>query len=51
MSAAETKLVAKFDHVDVHGLPHYLVYSGQMVVGRIFNRWPKAMAPPDATWF
>lgn len=44
------RLVAKLDHVDVHGLRHYLIYSGQTVVGRVFDRVPLAWAPPNATW-
>jgi hypothetical protein len=46
-----TKLIAKLEHIDVHGLPHYLIYSGSTVVGRIFDRLPMGMAAGKTTWF
>lgn len=45
-----SRLIAKLEHIDVHGLPYYLIYSGQTVVGRVFDRVPLAWAPPNATW-
>ncbi len=44
-------LVAKLHHLDVHGLPHYLVYAGEQVVGSIRDHIPKTFAPPGGTWF
>src|SRR4051812_8322151 len=44
-------LVLKRDHTVLDVNEHYLVYFGEIYVGRIFNRTPGASASVDEPWF